>query len=108
MSELPKPIATYIVASNAHDADACAACFTDDAVVLDERREMRGVAAVREWMDAAIKQYRHAVEVISSATADGKTVVTGRVSGNFPGSPADLRYTFTLAGEKIARLEIVP
>ena len=108
MSELPKPIATYIAASNAHDADACAACFTDDAVVRDEGREMRGVAAVRDWMKAAIEKYRHMVEVIRSATAGGKTVVTGRVSGDFPGSPVDLRYTFTLAGEKIARLEIVP
>jgi hypothetical protein len=26
----------------------------------------------------------------------------------FPGSPVDLRYTFTLAGGKIDRLEIVP
>jgi hypothetical protein len=30
----------------------------------------------------------------------------GRVSGNFPGSPVELRYVFTLDGEKIARLEI--
>jgi len=108
MSDLPEPIATYIAASNAHDADACAACFTDDAVVRDEGREMRGVGAIRDWMDAAIKKYRHVVEMITSATADGKTLVTGRVSGNFPGSPVDLRYTFMLAGDKIARLEIVP
>jgi hypothetical protein len=70
MPELSKPITTYIAASNAHDADGCAACFTDDAVVLDERREMRGVAAVRDWMDAAIKKYQHVVEVITSAEAD--------------------------------------
>ncbi|PYM74471.1 MAG: hypothetical protein DME10_06420 [Candidatus Rokuibacteriota bacterium] len=36
----------------------------------------------------------------------GKTIVTGRVSGNFPNSPVELRYAFTLAGGKIARLEI--
>lgn len=108
MPALPKPIATYITASNAHDGDACAACFTDDAVVRDEAREMRGVAAVRDWMNGAIKKYGHVVEVINSTAVGDKTVVTGRVSGNFPGSPIDLRYTFTLAGEKIARLEIAP
>jgi ketosteroid isomerase-like protein len=43
MVELPKAIAAYIAASNAHDADACAACFTDDAIVRDEGREVRGV-----------------------------------------------------------------
>jgi len=108
MSEaLPQPIAAYIAGSNAHDADACAACFTDRAVVRDEGREMQGTAAIRHWMDAAIKKYGHVVEVITSAEADGKTIVTGRVSGNFPNSPVELRYAFTLAGEKIAHLEIV-
>lgn len=29
-----------------------------------------------------------------------------RVSGDFPGSPIDLRYVFTLTGGKIERLEI--
>ena len=63
--DLPKPIAAYIAGSNAHDADACAACFADDAIVRDEGREMRGVAAVREWMDAAGSpvELRHAFVV---------------------------------------------
>jgi hypothetical protein len=33
------------------------------------------------------------------------TVIT-RVTGEFPGSPIELRYRFTLDGDKIARLEI--
>src|SRR5213594_4629028 len=104
--ELPQPTAAYIAGSNAHDADACAACFTDRAVVRDEGREMQGTAAIRQWMDAAIRKYEHVVEVLTCAEADGKTIVTGRVSGNFPNSPVELRYAFTLAGGKIARLEI--
>jgi ketosteroid isomerase-like protein len=47
MVELPKAIAAYIAASNAHDADACAACFTDDAIVRDEGREVRGFTGGR-------------------------------------------------------------
>jgi len=105
--ELPQPIAAYFAGSNAHDADACTACFTDRAVVRDEGREMQGTAAIRQWMDAAIRKYEHVVEVLTCAEADGKTIVTGRVSGNFPNSPVELRYAFTLAGEKIAYLEIV-
>jgi len=34
--------------------------------------------------------------------------VTGRVTGDFPGSPVDFQYRFTLDGDKIARLEIGP
>jgi len=40
---------------------------------------------------------------------DGRAhVVTCNVSGAFPGSPVDLRYTFTLARGRIASLEIAP
>lgn len=104
---LPRPIAAYMAGSNAHDADACAACFTDDAVVRDEGREWRGIAAIREWAEEVSTTYRPTVETVALAKADGKTIITGRVSGDFTGSPVDLRYAFTLAGEKIARLEIV-
>ena len=106
--ELPKPVAAYFAGSNAHDAGACVACFTDDAVVRDEGLEWRGAAAVRAWKEEVTRKYRPAAEVIAVAEADGKTIVTGRVSGDFPGSPVDLRYAFTLAGEKISRLEIRP
>ena len=34
--------------------------------------------------------------------------VTARVTGDFPGSPVDLRYRFRLEGAAIARLEIAP
>jgi hypothetical protein len=104
--DLAKPIAAYIAASNAHDAVACAACFSDDAVVRDEGREWQGIPAIQPWMAAAIRKYRHTVEVMRVANADSMTIVTGWVSGIFPGSPVELRHAFTRAGEKIARLEI--
>jgi hypothetical protein len=104
--ELAKPIAAYIAGANAHDPDACAACFTDDAVVRDEGREWRGPAAIRAWKQAVSQKYHPTLAVVRSAQADGKTIVTGRVSGTFPGSPIELRYAFTLDGEKITRLEI--
>ena len=31
-----------------------------------------------------------------------------RLTGNFPGSPVDLRFFFELDGDKIASLEIIP
>ena len=76
-------------------------------IVRDEGRTRHGIAAIREWKEEVSKKYRPTVEIIDVAQVDSKTVVTGRVSGNFPGSPVDLRYAFTLAGERIARLEIL-
>jgi hypothetical protein len=40
------------------------------------------------------------------AEKDGKTIVTNRLIGNFPGSPIELEFIFTLDGNKITSLEI--
>lgn len=103
---LPKPVASYIAGANAQDADAVTACFAEDAVVRDEGRSRRGIAAIREWAEEVSKKYHPTVEVLDVAATDGKTTVAGRVSGNFPGSPVELRYVFTVEAEKIAGLEI--
>jgi hypothetical protein len=99
-------VARYIAWANAQDIQAFTACFAEDAVVHDEGRRREGISAIREWAKEASKQYHPSVEVIRVAEMDGKTVLSGRVSGNFPGSPVGLRYVFILDGEKIARLEI--
>ena len=79
-----------------------------DAVVLDEGHERRGTADILKWKTGTTEKYRPTAEVLDAAEAGGKTIVKCKVSGTFPGSPVELKYAFTLAGEKIARLEIVP
>ena len=106
--ELPKPIAAYIAGSNAHDTNDAGLPFTDDAVVHDENHDHHGLAAIRAWKAETIRKYHPKVEVLDVAQEPGRTIVKGKVSGDFLGSPIELRYAFTLKGEKIARLEIVP
>jgi hypothetical protein len=36
------------------------------------------------------------------------TIVTSRLTGNFPGSPVNLRFFCELEGDSIASLEIIP
>jgi hypothetical protein len=105
---LPEPVAAYFAAFNAQDIDAMLAPFAETATVKDEGQERYGVAAIREWMEETTSNYRPTVEVLNVAGTDSETVVTGRVSGTFPGSPVDLRYFVTLAGGKVSRLEIHP
>jgi hypothetical protein len=105
-TKLPRPVEAYIAAANAQDIDAVTACFREAAVVQDEGRNRQGSAAIREWAEEASEKYQPTVEVIDVVETDGRTTVTGRVSGNFPGSPVVLRYVFTLDGAKIVRLEI--
>ena len=106
MSTTPEPISAYFGAKNRHDIDAMLAPFAEQAVVKDEGKERRGHAAIRAWIEETTRKYRDTVEVADVAETDGRTVVTGVVSGTFPGSPVRLRFHFTIEGERIARLEI--
>jgi len=106
--KLPEPIAAYFAATNSQNVDAMLALFAETAIVKDEGQDRRGLVSIREWMEEAIKKYRFTVEVTGISEGSGSPVVTGRVSGNFPGSPVDLRHFFTLAGKKITSLEIIP
>lgn len=104
---LPGPIKEYFSADR-HDADAVASCFTDRAVVVDESRTWVGRDGIREWKKSATKRYSYTSEPIASEEKDEKIVVTSRLTGNFPGSPVELRYVFKLDGDKISSLEIKP
>ena len=103
---LPKPIATYFTAEKA-DPEAFARCFAEDAVVKDEGHTYTGLSAIKQWRTEAQKKYVYTSEPFASTEEDGKTIITSRLTGNFPGSPIDLRYFFTLEGNKIVSLEII-
>ena len=104
--DLPTPIAIYIDAENRGDADALTRCFAEDAVVRDEGRTIEGLEAIKQWKAETRKKYQHTIEPLASTQKDGKTIVTNRLTGNFPGSPIELEFIFTLDGNKIASLEI--
>ena len=103
---LPKPIDIYFASENARDTEGADRCFAVDAIVRDEGRTIEGIAAIEAWRIETGEKYRHTVEPLSVTARDGKTVVTVRVSGNFPGSPVNLDHIFELHGDKIVSLEI--
>ena len=105
--KLPPSIQAYFDADNARSPDAVAAAFTDDAVVRDAGETRLGREAIRRWKVETDQKYASTLtEPFFVTTENGKTQVTGHVSGDFPGSPVDLRYFFVLKGDKIADLEI--
>ena len=105
--ELPKPIAAYFAADRL-DSETIARCFTENATVVDERRSHVGLEAIARWKAEASTRYSYVSEPFSFEEDGERIVVTSRVTGNFPGSPIDLRYGFVLEGDLIARLEIAP
>ena len=104
--DLPTPIARYIAAENRGDTEALAKCFAEHAVVRDEGQMIEGLAAIKQWKAETRKKYQHTIEPLASVEKDGKTIVTNRLTGNFPGSPIELEFVFTLKGNKIVALEI--
>lgn len=106
--DLPAPISSYFAADERRDAEAFARCFTGDAIVKDEGRTHTGLAAILQWKAEASTKYSYAAEPFAIAEEGGRTIVPSRLTGNFPGSPVDLRYLFRLEGDKIAELEIKP
>lgn len=104
---LPEPVAAYFVADQ-NDGDAVAQCFTENAIVIDERQIHTGRDAIRRWKAEASAKFSYTTDPFALSEEGGQTVVTAHVSGDFPGSPVDLRYAFVLEGEKIGRLEITP
>ena len=102
---LPPAILAYFRADSTQHSQL-AACFTESAVVKDEGKTHAGREAILRWKAASSRKYAYTVEPLAVAQDGERTIVTGRVTGNFPGSPADLRYSFVLEADKIARLEI--
>lgn len=104
---LPEPIAAYFDADEL-GGEAVARCFTKQAVVNDEGHTHSGLEAITAWKTMASARYSYASEPFAVAQKDGRYIVTSRLTGNFPGSPVDLRFAFRLERGKIASLEITP
>jgi hypothetical protein len=104
--QLPLAIDSYFAASHSNEPHLLEGCFEPDAVVIDEGGRHQGLAAIGQWKAASLARYDHRVEPLRSEERDGRIAVAARVSGNFPGSPAELRFVFALRQGRIASLEI--
>ncbi len=105
---LPPLLAAMVAAHNAHDVEAFLACFAEEAVVRDEGRAHFGRAAIRTWFEEVSRKYAPVFHVTDLATQAGEPVLSGTVSGNFDGSPIELRYYAGLEEGKIVALKIAP
>ncbi|MGB1560003.1 MAG: hypothetical protein ACPHN2_00750 [Sinimarinibacterium flocculans] len=77
----------------------------DEARNIDTRAT--GIQGDRNKFRLVIDQ-PYTTEPVSFEKADRRYVVTSRVTGTFPGSPVDLRFTFSLERGRIASLVITP
>ena len=91
------------------DIDAIVALFSADATVVDEGQTRHGIAEVRAWQIGPASKYTYSTQILDTvAVAADRYVVTGRLTGDFPGGSADLKWDFTVARGRISRLVIAP
>ena len=107
IDNLPKPIALYVAAENSGDPNLFDQCFAENAIVSDENERHQGLAAIKKWKAETKKKYQHTLDPLRLIEKNGKFIITNRLTGNFPGSPIELDFVFTLAGDKIVSLEIL-
>ena len=103
---LPRPIALYVEAENTGDPNLLDQCFAENSTVRDENETYKGLASIKKWKAETKREYQHTVDPLRIVEKEGKFVLTNKLTGNFPGSPIELDFVFTLAGNKIALLEI--
>jgi hypothetical protein len=105
----PDVVKRYFEADADRNIEAIVALFSDDATVIDEGRERRGMSEIRDWQTGPASQYEYTVSVTGEEPlGDDRFRVTGRLDGNFPGGTANLNFDFTVAGDLISHLKIAP
>src|SRR5690242_21321863 len=109
LERVPDVIRRYFLLDAEREIDSIIALFTDDARVIDEGESRHGTTAIRAWQTGPASQYIYTTDVLATdALTPDRFVVTGRLTGNFPGGTAELKWDFTLAGDRISRLVIAP
>jgi hypothetical protein len=106
---VPDVIRRYFVLDAEREIDAIVALFSDHATVVDEGETRQGTTAIRAWQTGPASQYTYTTDVLGTdAFTPDRFVVTGRLKGNFPGGTAELKWDFTVAGDRISQLVITP
>ncbi len=104
----PAVVTRYLRAADDQDFEALAACFTPEGTVVDEGNTYRGHDAIVAWRERTAATWEYTSTVLGSeAIGDGEYRVVVHVEGNFPGGTADLTYTFSVDGDRLAALTIV-
>jgi ketosteroid isomerase-like protein len=110
-TELPGVIADHIAAVNALDTDAIVATFAPDAYVNDNRREIVGIDAIRQFVEKELVGDHVTMEVHEVIDHHGDTIVRAKYDGTYDKAnlPDELVLSnyFSVRNDKIVSLAII-
>jgi ketosteroid isomerase-like protein len=108
-TNLPDVISRYFEREADRDIDSIVSFVAEDATFIDEGEERHGTTEIRAWQTGAASKYTYTTEITGAeALGPDRYLVTGRLTGNFPGGTADLKWDFSMAGQHITPLTIAP
>ena len=108
-TQLPDVVSRYFERDADRDIDSIVSLFAEDATVIDEGEERHGTTEIRAWQTGAASKYTYRTDITGMEALDpDRYLVSGRLTGNFPGGTADLKWDFTIADQRITRLVIAP
>ena len=106
---VPDVVSRYFALDADREIDSIINLFADDATVIDEGKARHGTTEIRAWQTGPASRYTYTTEVMGTETlGPDRYLVTGRLTGNFPGGTADLTWDFIIADERITQLVIAP
>ena len=103
---LQSPLADFFKATNARDTEALFALFAPNATVDDEGFQYKGSDSIRGWIAETVERFRFSIDVVDASHAAEQATITGVVTGDFTGSPVQVRYDFKLDQQKIVQLKL--
>lgn len=108
MTTLTGVLAEHVRAVNAFDTDAVVATFAEDAYINDASREIRGLDAIRAFVDKEIVGDHVTMNVTEVIDHHGDTIVRAAYDGDFDKTnlpdPVILTNYFSVRDEKIVSM----
>lgn len=101
---IPEPINSFFDAVHRQDEQNFLDAFTDDGSVDDWGSIYTGRAAIKGWSDREFIGASGTLSVESAEKVDGAVIVVGDWRSSFANGPS--KFTFSLDGDKITRMEI--
>ncbi len=111
LAQAPAVIGEHLRAVNAFDLDGIVATFAEDAYVNDNRREIRGIEAVRAFLAKEFVGDSVTVDPVEVLEHYGDIIVRGRYDGSYDKTnlPDELIMTsyFAVRRDKIVSLAVI-
>lgn len=106
--QLPVAIESYVSAINRRDVAAFEASFAQNATVKDIGREIRGLAAIREWAKREIFAVNVSLELMGAVGRGNEVMIIVKIDGTFDRTdlpdPLVMEHCFTIVEGRIGSL----